>query len=170
MALQRLVELTASRVTSVRSLRVQYRLIRKLGSGSYGRVLLAQSRQGGELNSPITRHLRDKPDLVGTQKAQNSDLLRDIGIPEWANGRLQVSHHTARQENNLNWDPCHCHVPLSYRKWRTREGKPVIQGGKAGRGRMGKPIREDLFQSTPHRWRNLILMKIPRLREVKLLP
>lgn len=48
MALQRLVELTASRVTSVRSLRVQYRLIRKLGSGSYGRVLLAQPRQGGE--------------------------------------------------------------------------------------------------------------------------
>lgn len=50
MALQRLVELTASRVTSVRSLRVQYRLIRKLGSGSYGRVLLAQSRQGGEFS------------------------------------------------------------------------------------------------------------------------
>lgn len=50
MALQRLVELTASRVTSVRSLRVQYRLIRKLGSGSYGRVLLAQPRQGGEFS------------------------------------------------------------------------------------------------------------------------
>lgn len=50
MALQRLVELTASRVTSVRSLSAQYRLIRKLGSGSYGRVLLAQPRQGGEFS------------------------------------------------------------------------------------------------------------------------
>lgn len=50
MALQRLVELTASRVASVRSLRVQFRLVRKLGSGSYGRVLLAQPRQGGEFS------------------------------------------------------------------------------------------------------------------------
>lgn len=50
MALQRLIELTASRVASVRSLRVQYCLIRKLGSGSYGRVLLAQPRQGGEFS------------------------------------------------------------------------------------------------------------------------
>nr|XP_005590462.1 PREDICTED: uncharacterized serine/threonine-protein kinase SBK3 [Macaca fascicularis] len=46
-ALQRLVELTASRVTPVRSLRDRYHLIRKLGSGSYGRVLLAQPHQGG---------------------------------------------------------------------------------------------------------------------------
>lgn len=46
--LQRLVELTAPRVTPVRNLHVQYRLIRKLGSGSYGRVLLARPRQGGE--------------------------------------------------------------------------------------------------------------------------
>ncbi|XP_069919303.1 uncharacterized serine/threonine-protein kinase SBK3-like isoform X2 [Oryctolagus cuniculus] len=46
-ALQRLVELTAARVTPLRSLRVQYRLIRKLGSGSYGRVLLARPRSGG---------------------------------------------------------------------------------------------------------------------------
>lgn len=52
MALQRLVELTGSRVMSVRSLRVQYRLLRKLGSGSYGRVLLAQPRQGGESSHP----------------------------------------------------------------------------------------------------------------------
>lgn len=47
-ALQRLVELTATRVTPVRSLRVQYHLIRKLGSGSFGHVLLARPRQGGE--------------------------------------------------------------------------------------------------------------------------
>ncbi|XP_044615904.1 serine/threonine-protein kinase SBK2 isoform X1 [Equus asinus] len=45
-ALQRLVELTATRVTPVRNLRLQYRLIRELGSGSYGRVLLARPRQG----------------------------------------------------------------------------------------------------------------------------
>ena len=64
MALQRLVELTASKVASVRSLRFQYRLIRKLGSGSYGRVLLAQPCQGGEFShqgwtshSPIMSHL-----------------------------------------------------------------------------------------------------------------
>lgn len=48
--LQRLVELTATKVTSVRNLRVQYHLIRKLGSGSYGRVLLARPRQGGEFS------------------------------------------------------------------------------------------------------------------------
>ena len=47
-ALQRLVDLTASRVTPVRSLRAHYRLIRRLGSGSYGHVLLARPRQGGE--------------------------------------------------------------------------------------------------------------------------
>ncbi|XP_007955493.1 uncharacterized serine/threonine-protein kinase SBK3 [Orycteropus afer afer] len=45
--LQRFVELTASRVTPVRRLRVPYQLIRELGSGSYGRVLLARPRQGG---------------------------------------------------------------------------------------------------------------------------
>lgn len=49
-ALQRLVELTAPRVTLVRSLHVQYRLIRELGSGSYGRVLLARPRHGGEFS------------------------------------------------------------------------------------------------------------------------
>lgn len=47
-ALQRLVELTATRVTPLRSLSTQYRLIRKLGSGCYGRVLLARPRLGGE--------------------------------------------------------------------------------------------------------------------------
>lgn len=48
MALQRLVELTAPRVVNLRTLNAQYRLVRKLGSGSYGRVLLARPRAGGE--------------------------------------------------------------------------------------------------------------------------
>lgn len=48
LALQRLMELTAPRVTPLRSLRAQYRLIRKLGSGCYGRVLLARPRPRGE--------------------------------------------------------------------------------------------------------------------------
>lgn len=159
MALQRLVELTASRVMSVKSLRVQYRLIRKLGSGSYGRVLLAQLRQGGEFNHQgmdfkLSHHetsQRKARPGGNSESAELCDLLRDIGPPERADGRLQVSHHTTRQENNLNWNSCHYHVPLSYRKWRTRDGKSVIQGNTAGQGRMGKHIREDLFQSILHR-------------------
>ncbi|XP_044540540.1 uncharacterized serine/threonine-protein kinase SBK3-like, partial [Gracilinanus agilis] len=46
-ALQTLVDLTAGRVTPVRTLRSRYRLVRELGAGTYGRVLLARPRRGG---------------------------------------------------------------------------------------------------------------------------
>uniref|UniRef100_A0A8C5K215 non-specific serine/threonine protein kinase n=1 Tax=Jaculus jaculus TaxID=51337 RepID=A0A8C5K215_JACJA len=77
-ALQRLVELTASRVTSVRSLRVQYRLIRKLGSGSYGRVLLAQPRQGGP--------------AVALKLLRRDSVLRTTFLREFCVGRCVSSH------------------------------------------------------------------------------
>ncbi|XP_043853390.1 uncharacterized serine/threonine-protein kinase SBK3 [Dromiciops gliroides] len=47
LALQRLVDLTASMVTPVRTLRSRYRLVQELGAGTYGRVLLARPRRGG---------------------------------------------------------------------------------------------------------------------------
>ncbi|KAI6049206.1 uncharacterized serine/threonine-protein kinase SBK3 [Marmota monax] len=77
-ALQRLVELTATRVTPVRSLRVQYRLIRKLGSGSYGRVLLAQSRQGGP--------------AVALKLLRRDSVLRATFLREFCVGRCVSSH------------------------------------------------------------------------------
>ncbi|XP_059108497.1 uncharacterized serine/threonine-protein kinase SBK3 [Peromyscus eremicus] len=77
-ALQRLVELTGSRVTSVRSLRVQYRLIRKLGSGSYGRVLLAQPRQGGQ--------------TVALKLLRRDSVLRTTFLREFCVGRCVSSH------------------------------------------------------------------------------
>ncbi|XP_031817662.1 uncharacterized serine/threonine-protein kinase SBK3 [Sarcophilus harrisii] len=40
-------DLTARRVTTVPSLRSCYRLVRELGAGTYGRVLLARPRRGG---------------------------------------------------------------------------------------------------------------------------
>lgn len=51
-----------------------------------------------------------------------------------------------------------------------QRGKSVTQGSTAGQYRIAEQIREDLFQSTLHTWRNLIFMKILRLREVKWLP
>uniref|UniRef100_A0A8C0XKU1 non-specific serine/threonine protein kinase n=1 Tax=Castor canadensis TaxID=51338 RepID=A0A8C0XKU1_CASCN len=95
-ALQRLVELTAARVTPVRSLRVQYRLIRKLGSGSYGRVLLAQPRQGGPavalklLRQDLvlrTTFLREF--CVGRCVSSHPGLLQTLGAP------LQTPRHFA---------------------------------------------------------------------------
>ncbi|XP_048647422.1 uncharacterized serine/threonine-protein kinase SBK3 isoform X2 [Marmota marmota marmota] len=77
-ALQRLVELTATRVTPVRSLRVQYRLIRKLGSGSYGRVLLAQPRQGGP--------------AVALKLLRRDSVLRATFLREFCVGRCVSSH------------------------------------------------------------------------------
>lgn len=80
-ALQRLVELTAPRVTPVRSLRAQYRLIRKLGSGSYGQVLLARPRQGGEYGhrkaAPGTPHRRvlRSPPRRGTPRGEQLGAL-----------------------------------------------------------------------------------------------
>ncbi|KAL6035958.1 hypothetical protein STEG23_027780 [Scotinomys teguina] len=78
MALQRLVELTGSRVISMRSLRVQYRLIRKLGSGSYGRVLLAQPRQGGQ--------------TVALKLLRRDSVLRTTFLREFCVGRCVSSH------------------------------------------------------------------------------
>nr|KAF6411671.1 SH3 domain binding kinase family member 3 [Rousettus aegyptiacus] len=77
-ALQRLVELTATRVTSVRNLRVQYHLIRKLGSGSYGRVLLAQPRQGGA--------------AVALKLLRRDLVLRTTFLREFCVGRCVSSH------------------------------------------------------------------------------
>ncbi|XP_045387786.1 uncharacterized serine/threonine-protein kinase SBK3 [Lemur catta] len=77
-ALQRLVELTATRVTPVRSLQVQYRLIRKLGSGSYGRVLLAQPRQGGP--------------AVALKLLRRDSVLRTTFLREFCVGRCVSSH------------------------------------------------------------------------------
>ncbi|XP_004381827.1 uncharacterized serine/threonine-protein kinase SBK3 [Trichechus manatus latirostris] len=76
--LQRLVELTAARVTSVRSLHVQYRLIRKLGSGSYGRVLLARPRRGGP--------------AVALKLLRRDSVLRTTFLREFCVGRCVSSH------------------------------------------------------------------------------
>ncbi|XP_064149527.1 uncharacterized serine/threonine-protein kinase SBK3 [Loxodonta africana] len=78
MTLQRLVELTAARVTPVRSLRVQYRLIRKLGSGSYGRVLLARPHQGGP--------------VVALKLLRRDSVLRTTFLREFCVGRCVSSH------------------------------------------------------------------------------
>ncbi|XP_045297286.1 uncharacterized serine/threonine-protein kinase SBK3 [Leopardus geoffroyi] len=77
-ALQRLVELTATRVTPLRNLRVQYRLIRKLGSGSYGRVLLARPRQGGP--------------AVALKLLRRDMVLRTTFLREFCVGRCVSSH------------------------------------------------------------------------------
>ncbi|KAM8788779.1 putative serine/threonine-protein kinase SBK3 [Rhynchonycteris naso] len=95
-ALQRLVELTAARVTPVRSLRIHYHLIRKLGSGSYGRVLLARSRQGGQVvalkllrrdSVPRTTFLREF--CVGRCVSSHPGLLQTLAEP------LQTPRHFA---------------------------------------------------------------------------
>ncbi|XP_024426256.1 uncharacterized serine/threonine-protein kinase SBK3 isoform X1 [Desmodus rotundus] len=77
-ALQRLVELTAPRVITERNLRAQYRLIRKLGSGSYGRVLLAQPRQGGP--------------VVALKLLRRDSVLRTTFLREFCVGRCVSSH------------------------------------------------------------------------------
>ncbi|XP_057566915.1 uncharacterized serine/threonine-protein kinase SBK3 [Hippopotamus amphibius kiboko] len=77
-ALQRLVELTATRVTPVRTLRVQYRLIQKLGSGSYGHVLLARPRQGGP--------------AVALKLLPRDSVLRTTFLREFCVGRCVSSH------------------------------------------------------------------------------
>uniref|UniRef100_A0A452RZ74 Protein kinase domain-containing protein n=1 Tax=Ursus americanus TaxID=9643 RepID=A0A452RZ74_URSAM len=77
-ALQRLVELTATRVTPVRNLRVLYRLIRELGSGSYGRVLLARPRQGGP--------------AVALKLLRRDSVLRTTFLREFCVGRCVSSH------------------------------------------------------------------------------
>ncbi|XP_042539136.1 uncharacterized serine/threonine-protein kinase SBK3 [Dipodomys spectabilis] len=87
-ALQRLVELTAPRVSPVRSLCIRYRLIRKLGSGSYGRVLLAQPRHGGpavalkllrRASVAKTTFLREF--CVGRCVSSHPGLLQTLGAP-----------------------------------------------------------------------------------------
>ncbi|XP_040834296.1 LOW QUALITY PROTEIN: uncharacterized serine/threonine-protein kinase SBK3-like, partial [Ochotona curzoniae] len=77
-ALQRLVELTATRVTPLRSLSTQYRLIRKLGSGCYGRVLLARPRLGGP--------------LVALKLLRRDMVLRTSFLREFCVGRCVSSH------------------------------------------------------------------------------
>lgn len=103
-ALQRLVELTATRVTSLRSLRVQYRLLRKLGAGSYGRVLLAQPRQGGPAvalkllrcdSVPRAAFLREF--CVGRCVSSHPGLLRTLGPP------LQTPRHFAFPQEFAPW-------------------------------------------------------------------
>ncbi|XP_029780261.1 uncharacterized serine/threonine-protein kinase SBK3 [Suricata suricatta] len=95
-ALQRLVELTATRVTPLRNLRVRYRLIRELGSGSYGRVLLARPRQGGPAVAlkllrrdlvPRTTFLREF--CVGRCVSSHPGLLQTLAGP------LQTPRHFA---------------------------------------------------------------------------
>ncbi|XP_048224955.1 uncharacterized serine/threonine-protein kinase SBK3 [Perognathus longimembris pacificus] len=87
-ALQRLVELTTPRVAPVRSLRVQYRLIRKLGSGSYGRVLLAQPRHGGPAvalkllrRASVSRTTFLREFCVGRCVSSHPGLLQTLGGP-----------------------------------------------------------------------------------------
>ncbi|XP_055993191.1 uncharacterized serine/threonine-protein kinase SBK3 [Sorex fumeus] len=77
-ALQRLVELTAPRVTPLRSLRAQYRLIRKLGSGSYGRVLLARPHPGGP--------------AVALKLLRRDTVPRSTFLREFCVGRCVSSH------------------------------------------------------------------------------
>ncbi|XP_043756110.1 uncharacterized serine/threonine-protein kinase SBK3 [Cervus elaphus] len=77
-ALQRLVDLTAARVTPVRSLRARYRLIRRLGSGSYGHVLLARPRQGGR---PVALKLLPR-----------ASVFRTTFLREFCVGRCVSSH------------------------------------------------------------------------------
>ncbi|XP_058135491.1 uncharacterized serine/threonine-protein kinase SBK3 [Dasypus novemcinctus] len=76
--LQRLVELTAARVTPVRSLRVPYCLLRRLGSGSYGRVLLARPRRGGP--------------VVALKLLRRDSVLRATFLREFCVGRCVSSH------------------------------------------------------------------------------
>ncbi|XP_054444167.1 uncharacterized serine/threonine-protein kinase SBK3 [Pteronotus mesoamericanus] len=77
-ALQRLVELTAPRVATERNLRARYRLLRKLGSGSYGRVLLAQPRQGGP--------------AVALKLLRRDSVLRSTFLREFCVGRCVSAH------------------------------------------------------------------------------
>ncbi|XP_037676448.1 uncharacterized serine/threonine-protein kinase SBK3 [Choloepus didactylus] len=94
--LQRLVELTAARVTPVRSLRVQYRLLGRLGSGSYGRVLLARPRPGGPVvalkvlrRDSVLRATFLREFCVGRCVSSHPGLLRTLGGP------LQTPRHFA---------------------------------------------------------------------------
>ncbi|XP_037371515.1 uncharacterized serine/threonine-protein kinase SBK3 [Talpa occidentalis] len=77
-ALQRLVGLTAGRVAAVRSLATRYRLLRKLGSGSYGRVLLARPRQGGP--------------AVALKLLRRDTVLRATFLREFCVGRCVSAH------------------------------------------------------------------------------
>ncbi|XP_006150425.1 uncharacterized serine/threonine-protein kinase SBK3 [Tupaia chinensis] len=77
-ALQRLVGLPAPRVATLRSLCSQYRLIRKLGSGSYGRGLLAQPRRGGP--------------AVALKLLRRDSVLRTTFLREFCVGRCVSSH------------------------------------------------------------------------------
>ncbi|XP_004866695.1 uncharacterized serine/threonine-protein kinase SBK3 isoform X2 [Heterocephalus glaber] len=103
-ALLRLVELTAARVTPLCSLRVQYRLLRKLGAGSYGRVLLAQPRHGGPAvalkllrcdSVPRATFLREF--CVGHCVSSHPGLLRTLGLP------LQTPRHFAFAQEFAPW-------------------------------------------------------------------
>ncbi|XP_015424957.1 PREDICTED: uncharacterized serine/threonine-protein kinase SBK3-like [Myotis davidii] len=130
-ALQRLVELTATRVTPVRNLRAQYRLIRKLGSGSYGKVLLARPRQGGPAvalkllrRDSVSRTTFLREFCVGRCVSSHPGLLQTLAGPlqsprhfaftqEYApygdlSGLLQ---ERVRQAGDKGWD-CSSQVPL----------------------------------------------------------
>ncbi|GAB1291511.1 Serine/threonine-protein kinase SBK2 [Apodemus speciosus] len=83
-ALQRPVELTASRVTPVRSLRGQHRLIRKLGSGSYGRVLLAQPAPKEEMPG---KQSEDRPMDVAAVEDGGDEGLGGLTVEELQQGQ-----------------------------------------------------------------------------------
>ncbi|XP_023563751.1 uncharacterized serine/threonine-protein kinase SBK3 [Octodon degus] len=102
--LQRLVELTAPQVTLLRSLRVQYRLLRKLGSGSYGRVLLAQPRRGGPTvalkllrRDSVLKATFLREFCVGRCVSSHPGLLRTLGLP------LQTPRHFAFAQEFAPW-------------------------------------------------------------------
>ncbi|XP_068953403.1 uncharacterized serine/threonine-protein kinase SBK3 [Petaurus breviceps papuanus] len=96
LALQRLVDLTASMVTSVQTLRSCYRLVQELGAGTYGRVFLARPRQGGP---PVALKLLPRASAsratflrefcVGRCVSSNPGLLSTLAPP------LQSPHHYA---------------------------------------------------------------------------
>ncbi|XP_023421786.1 serine/threonine-protein kinase SBK2 isoform X7 [Cavia porcellus] len=104
-ALQRLVELTAPQVTPLRSLRVQYRLLRKLGSGSYGRVLLARPRHGAGPALALKLLRRDsvpraiflREFCVGRCVSSHPGLLCTLGFP------LQTPRHFAFTQEFAPW-------------------------------------------------------------------
>ncbi|XP_074049790.1 putative serine/threonine-protein kinase SBK3 [Macrotis lagotis] len=88
LALQRLVDLTASMVTPIRTLRSRYRLVQELGAGTYGRVLLARPRRGGppvalkllpRASASWTTFLREF--CVGRCVSSHPGLLRTLAPP-----------------------------------------------------------------------------------------